>query len=43
MNIIISAVVGVALATAAMVGGVKAAQGDQQKVSSEKLAQYSSQ
>ena len=43
MNMIISAVVGVALATAALVGGVKAAEGDQKQVSQEKLAQYSSE
>lgn len=43
MNIIISAVVGVALATATLIGGVQAAKGDQKPVSQEKLAQYSSE
>lgn len=43
MNIVIATVVGMALATATMVGGVKAAQGDQQKVSETKLSQYSSE
>jgi len=43
MNIVISAFVGMALATTALVGGVNAAKGNQDPVSSEKLSQYSSE
>lgn len=44
MNIIISAVVGGILATAALVGGVHAAQGgDQKPVQADRLYSYSDQ
>ncbi len=43
MNLLISALVGAALATVTLVGGVQAAKGDQKPVSQTQLSQYSSE